>query len=349
MRIHISAAIVALFYIATGSLSAAGSAEGADAATSTAADHREAETAADSFPVTIEHKYGSVTIDAPPQRVVSVGYSEQDALLALGVVPVGLRDWYGNQPFAVWPWAQDELGDATPRIIGLGELDMEAIVALEPDLITGISSGMTAEEYDTLSRIAPTLAQPGEYVDYGTPWDVELRLIARALGRSARAESIIDDIDEQFDAARRSHPEFEGATAAFAFLYQSQPGAYASQDTRSRFLSRLGFEIPEIYDELAGESFFISISEERIDLLDVDVIVWIASTDEGRQAILDLELRERLDAAQEGREIFLDPILGGALSFSSPLSLPYALDRLVPALAAAVDGDPDTAVPADLR
>lgn len=301
------------------------------------------------FPVTIEHKYGSTTLTAPPQRVVSVGYSEQDALLALGVAPVGLRDWYGNQPYAVWPWAQDELGDATPEIIGLGELDLEAIVALEPDFITGVSSGMTAEEYATLSRIAPTLAQPGEYVDYGTPWDEELRLIARALGRSEEAEQIIDDIDAQFEAARDANPAFSGATGAFAFLYQELPGAYASQDTRSRFLERLGFQIPAIYDELAGESFFVSFSEERIDLLDVDVIVWIASSAEGRQAILDLPMRGRLDAADEGREVFLDTVLGGALSFSSPLSIPYALDRLVPALAAAVDGDPDTLVPEGLR
>ncbi|MFI6497775.1 hypothetical protein [Nonomuraea typhae] len=43
-------------------------------------------------PVTIEHKFGSTEIKAPPQRVVSVGLVEQDALLALGVVPVGTTD-----------------------------------------------------------------------------------------------------------------------------------------------------------------------------------------------------------------------------------------------------------------
>ena len=60
-------------------------------------------------PVTIEHKYGSTTVSEAPTRVVTVGLVEQDALLALGVVPVGTTEWYGEQPGALWPWAQAEL------------------------------------------------------------------------------------------------------------------------------------------------------------------------------------------------------------------------------------------------
>src|SRR5690606_23184754 len=58
----------------------------------------------EAFPVTIEHKYGATTIDAEPKRVVSVGFGEHDGLLALGVVPIAVRDWYGDQPYATWPW-----------------------------------------------------------------------------------------------------------------------------------------------------------------------------------------------------------------------------------------------------
>ena len=61
----------------------------------------------------IEHTYGSVTIPAEPQRVIALGYSEVDPILALGVVPVAVRDWFGDQPNAVWPWSQEALGSAT--------------------------------------------------------------------------------------------------------------------------------------------------------------------------------------------------------------------------------------------
>lgn len=49
------------------------------------------------FPVTIEHKFGSVTIAEEPQRVVSIGFTEQDPLLAVGVTPVAVRYWYGDE------------------------------------------------------------------------------------------------------------------------------------------------------------------------------------------------------------------------------------------------------------
>src|SRR6056297_4028745 len=73
------------------------------------------------FPVTIEHKFGATTIDEEPHRVVSVGFNEHDFLLALGVVPVGLRDWFGDRPNGAWPWAQDELGDAEPEVLSSGQ------------------------------------------------------------------------------------------------------------------------------------------------------------------------------------------------------------------------------------
>ncbi len=297
------------------------------------------------FPRTITHKYGETEVLAKPDRVVSVGYSEQDTLLALGVKPVGLRDWYGDQPFAVWPWAQDELGDAEPEIIGAGELDIEAIAALDPDIIVGVTSGMTEEEYDLLSQIAPTIPQPGEYIDYGTPWRVETRMIGEALGLSSEAEEVISNIEAQYAAIREEHPGFEGATTAVAFYFEEQPGAYASQDARSVILQELGFVIPDEFDELAGDSFFFSVSQEQIDVLDQDVIVWISSTEEGLDTLRELPTREFLTANAEGREVFLSPLLGGAFSFGSALSIEYLLENIVPMLAAAVDGDPETEVP----
>ena len=64
------------------------------------------------FPATIAHKYGSTTSSGPPERVVVVGLREQDALLALGVVPVATTEWYGKKPGAIFEWARDELGGA---------------------------------------------------------------------------------------------------------------------------------------------------------------------------------------------------------------------------------------------
>lgn len=290
------------------------------------------------FPVTIEHKYGRTEIPQQPTRVVSVGFNDQDAILALGVVPVGIRDWYGDQPNATWPWAQDKLGGATPAVLPANALNFEQIASLNPDLIIGISSGMTEEEYATLSQIAPTVAQSAEYVDYGVPWQEQTRVIGTALGRSQQAETLVAEVEALFADARAQNPAFNGASGLVAASFNNEYSAYGPQDARARLLESLGFATPDEITSLAGESFFVSISRERLDLLDTDVLVWVISTDAERQAIENDALYQQLDVARQQRAVFLDQELSGAASFSSVLSLPFLLDRLVPQLAAALEG-----------
>lgn len=301
--------------------------------------------AADSFPVTIEHKYGETTVPAEPTRVVSIGFSDQDLLLALGVTPIAIRDWYGDQPFATWPWAQDELGDAEPEVLSSTELNFEQIAALDPDLIVGLSSGMTDADYDTLSQIAPTLAQSGDYIDYGMPWDAATEMIGAATGTSVEAAEVIERVEGMFAAVRDEHPEFTGATAGVTFLFEGDPGGYASQDSRARLLGELGFVTPPEFDELSGDAFYFTVSSEDISVLDTDVIVWIVGSDDIIAELADLPTRQGLTAFAEGREVVTDALLSGAFSFGSPLSIEYLLENLVPELALAVDGDPATAVP----
>ena len=163
--------------------------------------------------MTIEHKYGEATIPSAPQRVVSIGFADQDSILALGVQPIAVRDWYGDQPFATWPWAQDEFGDAEPTVLASTELNFEQIAALEPDLIIGVSSGMTDTEYATLSQIAPTARPARRLHRLRHSMEVATQLIGDSLGKSDEATALVTTIKAQFADARAAHPEFDGATA----------------------------------------------------------------------------------------------------------------------------------------
>jgi iron-siderophore transport system substrate-binding protein len=323
----------------------AGSDDAAESTLPVDAEGDDTDAAAAAFPVTIEHKYGETTIEAEPERVVSIGFAEHDGILALGVTPVGVRDWYGDQPYGTWPWAQDELGDAQPEVIAAAELNFEQIAAMQPDIILGIASGMSDSDYATLSAIAPTIAQPGEFPDYGTPWRDQLAITGRALGRTTEAEAVLAETEQLFADARAAHPEFEGATTAVAFTFEELPGAYSSNDIRSQVMAELGFVTPPEFDELAGDSFFFNVSQEELATLDTDVIIWLLSDESGYEAVRSMPLRPTLNAFAEGREVVADPLLSGAFSHASPLSLEYVVDELVPELALAVDGDPSTVVP----
>ena len=294
-----------------------------------------------SFPVTIDHKYGATEISEPPQRVVTVGLTDHDALLALGIEPVGVTDWYGEQPYAVWPWAQDELGTAEPEVVGNAtELNFEKIAALDPDVIVGLYSALTDEDYDTLSQIAPTVAQPDD-VDYGIPWQELTRTVGRVVGQAGEAEDLVKGLEERFAEVRADHPEFEGASAAIATPFEGIY-VYSAEVANGRVLSSFGFQIPDELRELIGTADGTNLSLERVDLLDLDLVVWLDGA-EG-QGPLGTAVYEQLDVHAEGREVLIDSAsdLGGAMSFSSVLSLPLLLDELVPMLASAVDGDPAT-------
>ncbi len=316
-------------------LAACGGDDGADAGSATAADTASSAT----WPVTIEHKFGTTTIDAEPKRVVTAGYTELDTVLALGVTPVGTRAFLGGYDWRQRPWAK---ADKTPAIIGDEELNFEAIAAERPDLIVAVNTGMTRSDYRKLSQIAPTVAQTADFIDFGMPWRDQTELIGRALGRSEQAEQVIADVDAKFAAAREAHPEFGKATAILAYGGPDGYGAYATGDTRSRFLTDLGFTIPKAIDKLAGDQFYAQFSQERFRLLDEDAVVMYGP----EKTIKANPVFGRLDAVREDRIVYLDlgDQIAGALGFSSPLSLPYLVDEIVPKLAAAVDGDPATPV-----
>jgi iron complex transport system substrate-binding protein len=301
----------------------------------------------EAFPLTIEHKHGRTRLEDPPRRVVTVGFKEQDFVLALGVKPVGVREWIGEQPSATWQWARDELGDARPKVMPNAELQFEQIAVLRPDLIVGTYSGMTGADYAKLSQIAPTIAQSGEFIDFGMPWQDQMRVIGRALGRAGRASRIVAGLEEQFAEARAAHPEFAGRSAILA----SGPGSanfgiFASQDPRVRFLEALGFETPSRIDTIAGEEYYAEISRERGRLLEADLLVFLGPPRAKRETMQRDVFYRRLDVVRDGRTVYLDELspTEAALNFNTPLSLPYALGQMVARIATALDDDPSTIV-----
>jgi iron complex transport system substrate-binding protein len=301
---------------------------------------------ASGFPLTVEHKYGSTTFESPPGRIVSVGLLEQDSLLALGVTPVGTTEWFGEYEGAVWPWAQSHLGDEVPEVVGdASAVDFERITALEPDAILALYAGLTQEQYDTLSAIAPTVAQPADYVDYGIPWQELTQTVGDIIGKADEAAALVEGVEGDFLAAQSDHPEFVGASSVVATPYEGI-WVYGPEDVRGQLLTGLGFVLPDNLVDVTGEAYGGNLSEENADLLDVDAIIWLDAADvEGE---LGGPLYSSFRVHREGREVHLnsyDDPLGGATSFVTVLSLPYLLDGLVPKLAAAIDGDPATAVP----
>lgn len=291
--------------------------------------------AAEGFPVTLDHKFGRTTIPAPPQRVVSIGYSDHDAVLALGVPVFGVRYWYGDENAAIQPWATEAVQrtGSQPTVLNMTSPDPEKIAALRPDLIIGIYSDLTQQSYDQVSAIAPVVAAPAQFNDYGVPWQDSTRLTGRAVGRSAQAEELVAGLEARFAAARDANPQWAGKEVAVATRSADKFGVFASQDLRPRFFTSLGFVTPPRYDELAGDTGFnADLSFEQAAELDRDLLVWdqLSFTPGGRATVQNDPLVSRLAAVRDGRVVYLEGATENAFGWQTVLSLPAALDGVVP-------------------
>ena len=289
------------------------------------------------FPVTIEHAYGSTEIPEEPERVVSLGYTEQDAILAFGVVPVAVRYAFGPEDDVFFPWADEAAGDADPEILPRAEVDAEQIAALQPDLIMAVTAGLTEEEYATLSEIAPTVVQPEEYIAFGTPWQEQTRITGQALGQPDRAEELVSDVEAQIEQARADHPEFEGRTVTLSGpAYEGEYPFHTSDDTRTRFFLDLGMTVDPALDASADSEFYGTVSREEARMLEADVIVFQSGSETERAGIEGDPVLSGLTTVGEGRSVFIEGDDYAALQFASALSLPYLLEYFVPTLSDAI-------------
>lgn len=288
---------------------------------------------AEGWPRRFVHKYGETMVQATPRRVASLDFGGGDDLLALGVQPVALRLWTGEGARGVTPWAEALL--SSQPVLLQGAPDFERIAATRPDVILAFWSGITPTDYAKLSRIAPVIATPQGQGDFDLPWEARARLAARALGREAAAEARITALQGRLRAIAARHPHWQGKTVSLAFDWDGTPGAFLAHDVRARPLAQLGFVTPPaIMARAAPGAFMVSLSPEDLGPLEADLLLWIGSDAPPRQP-----MRRFLAAHREGREIVASAELSAALSWSSLLSLPRALDLLLPQIEAALPAE----------
>ncbi len=328
-----SAALVAAALTTAGALAACGSGDDGSAAD---APSSSAGGGSGAFPVTVSTAFGDVEVPEEPQRVVALGWSDAETALALGVQPVGASDWLAFGGEGVGPWAEGRYDEA-PEIVETLEPSLEAVAALEPDLILDTRSPATEERYEALSAIAPTIGQPEGVDAYLTTWQQQLDLVGQALGRTEEAEQLRSDLEQRIADAAAANPGFDGTEVAVGAYSSEGFGAYVRGDTRVDFMESLGFTNKQAVQDLATESFFVPVSDEQVALLDAPLTVVFPIFVEPSQ-ITGNPLWQTLGSVQQGNAVLLDETLANAFSSGSVLGTGYALDDAVPLFAEALQG-----------
>jgi iron complex transport system substrate-binding protein len=282
--------------------------------------------------VTVTHLFGQTVVKEPPKRVVSAGYTEQDDLLAVGVVPIAVTNWFGDQPFAVWPWAQPKLGAAQPVVLNLDNgIQVDQIAGLKPDLIVATNAGLDAGTYQKLSAIAPTIAQSGDDAFF-EPWKDQATAIAQAVFQTDQMKSLVTAVDQRFTDVGQKNPTWKGKKA---LLMQGRPWQGTVVATvagwRTDFLTQMGLVITDSIKSFTTDHRAVIPRDHIKEVLDsADVVIWSTESPEDQQALLaDPEVAASQATAQR-RHIFTTKDLAGAIAFASPLSFPVVADQLPP-------------------
>ncbi len=301
-----------------------------------------AKSTSDAYPVTIEHAFGETVIEKQPERVVTVAFGNQDIVLALGVVPVGFSAAnYGvDDESGMLPWTRgklEELGVTEPNVFhDTDGIDYEAVSDSNPDIILAPYSGMTQEEYDLLSKIAPVVAYPK------TAWTISteewISITAKALGLEEEGEALISDMQDTIAEKIAEHPEFEGKKFVWVSFKEtdlSSLHAYSPEDTRCQFLYKFGFTYPESVSQYIKEgSYSLALSAENADLLyEADFLIGYSSESAYAAAAADEVLGE-IPALKNNAIISIESgtSLSAALTIT-PLAFDYTIDEYVDKLA----------------
>jgi len=284
-----------------------------------------------SQPVTISHVFGETTVPEPPKRVVSAGFTEQDDLLALGVVPIAITNWFGDQPFAVWPWARDKLGNAKPVVLNLDNgIQVHQIAGLKPDLIVATNAGVDEDTYQKLSAIAPTIPQSDGYAFF-EPWKEQATAIGRAVFQPDQMKSLINGVDQGFAGVADKYPQFKNKTVLLLQGKLHQDNVVATIGWGTEFLTRMGLAVADSINPFAVDQLRAFIPRDKINpvLGAAELLIW-TTDDENDQTAL---LANPDVAALRERSLFTTKDQAGAIAFASPLSFPLVADQLPPLIA----------------
>lgn len=299
------------------------------------------------YPITIKHALGEAVIKSKPERVVTVQWANHDVALALGVVPVGFSAAnFGVQDGSgLLPWTADklkELNVTDPNVFqDTDGLDFEAISDANPDVILAAYSGLTKEDYETLSQIAPVVAYPT--AAWATTWREQVLLNAEGMGMKPEGEQLIKDTEALVKDKLSKYPQIAGKKVVwvnFSAEDLSKLHIYTPVDSRVAFLYELGMIYPESITKQITDptSYSLSLSSENVEALyDADLIVGYGN-DELLKTLQADSLIGKIPAIERGSVAFIDsdtPLV--AAGTPNPLSIAYTIDEYLALIGGAID------------
>jgi len=222
----------------------------------------------------VKHAMGEATLTGTPKRVVILTNEGTEALLAVGVKPVGaVKSWSGD-PW--YPHIKDDMKDVA--IIG-DEIqpNIELIASLKPDLIIG-SKARQEKIYEQLKKIAPTVFSE----TMGGEWKSNFKLYMEALNKKDDGDKLIAAFDKRVNEVKTKLGSKVATKVSLVRFSVNQVRIYQKQTFAGVLLDQLGLARPAAQDK---DSFIEVMSKERIPDMDGDVMFYFVTETPGKDDV----------------------------------------------------------------
>ncbi len=280
--------------------------------------------------VTVEHAFGRTVVTHRPTRIVALSPTFTDALVALGTKPAGyVPNPLTNADYA-WDQGNSNLAGVTKLALGPGgTVPEEKIAALAPDLILGGGLILSKDEYDKLSKLAPTI--PALKAGALDNWQDDTTLVGKLLGRQADAQPVIDASAKALADAASKYPKLAGKTFSVSLFVDPTNIEVITNpdDNANKFFESLGMKLPDSLRGLSGGLGGLNgkISMERLDLLDSDLLSIGYMTPGAAGQLENQALLEQLPAVQHGTYLATDADVSAALRLPTARTTAWLLTR----------------------
>ncbi|MNO36466.1 Fe(3+)-citrate-binding protein YfmC precursor [compost metagenome] len=286
---------------------------------------------------TIKHGLGTTEIKGKPQRIVALEFTYAEDLVALGVDPVGVADVEGYKKWVnTTPGLPDGVADVGTR----QEPNLEAIMALEPDLII-TADYRAANIYDKLTEIAPTIAfspyQDENGVDQYQEMIDTFNTIAEITGKQDEAAKVLKDLDDTYAAAteklKAAGKENGTVTLVQAYSNQNAPvfRIFTDNSMSIQILKKIG--LTNAFKESAFELYgYAEKTVESFPAVQDSNFIYIVQADDNvfEDQLKDNKVWTNLNFVKENRTYALG---GDSWVFGGPLSAKTIVNKAVELLA----------------
>ncbi|WP_174728471.1 ABC transporter substrate-binding protein [Mesobacillus harenae] len=246
---------------------------------------------------TVEHAMGTATLEKAPEKVVILTNEGTEALLALGITPVGaVQSW---SPDGEWyDHIAADMKDV--QVVGTeSAVTVEAIAALQPDLIIG--NKMRQEDiYEQLDAIAPTVFAE----TLRGNWQENFELYSKAVNKEEEGQKVIGDYNDRISGLSEKLGDKLNQEISIVRFMANDVRIYYKDSFSGVILEQLGFARPESQD--VNDFAALGVTPERIPEMDGDKLFYFTYADaEGKaksaaEEWINNPLFQNLEVAKNG-------------------------------------------------